>query len=202
MSTFNLRMATVADAAAIGGIYAHYVEHTTVTFEYDTPSVAEMERRISATLGFYPYLVCEAGSGVIGYAYSGRHMARAAYQWNAELSVYIHKAYTGKGAGSMLYKSIIAISAMQGLRNLYGCVTTPNPASEKLHQRLGFERAGTWRESGYKFGQWRDVSWFEKRLPAPNVGSGVTAGPVPPLPVKDLAPEAIARILLQATGQH
>lgn len=54
----KIRLATRADAAALQAIYSYYVENTTVSFEYEAPSVAEMERRIAEVEGVYPFLVC------------------------------------------------------------------------------------------------------------------------------------------------
>lgn len=54
----KIRLATRADAAALQAIYAYYVENTTVSFEYEAPSVAETERRIAEVEGVYPFLVC------------------------------------------------------------------------------------------------------------------------------------------------
>ncbi|MBP3556999.1 MAG: N-acetyltransferase [Thermoguttaceae bacterium] len=54
----KIRWATRADAAELRRIYAYYVENTTVSFEYEAPSVAETERRIAEVEGVYPFLVC------------------------------------------------------------------------------------------------------------------------------------------------
>jgi len=43
-------------------------------------------------------------------------------------------------------------------------VTQPNPASDRLHRKMGFERVGVWKDAGYKLGVWRDVGWYEKFL--------------------------------------
>jgi phosphinothricin acetyltransferase len=42
--------------------------------------------------------------------------------------------------------------------------TLPNPASIALFTSLGFEEIGVFREVGFKFGAWHDVSWWQKRL--------------------------------------
>ena len=57
---FTLREATLDDAAALQKIYAYYVLHTAVSFEYTPPSVSEFRARMAAILGHYPYLVIEA----------------------------------------------------------------------------------------------------------------------------------------------
>lgn len=68
----KIRLATRADAAELQAIYAYYVENTTVSFEYEAPSVAEMERRIAEVEGVYPFLVCvvegENGGNTAGLA--------------------------------------------------------------------------------------------------------------------------------------
>lgn len=48
------RTADAEDAAALLNIYAWYMEHTAITFEYAVPSPAEFWRRISRTLEAYP----------------------------------------------------------------------------------------------------------------------------------------------------
>ena len=59
MSDITIRNATLADAPRILEIYAYYVEHTVITFEYDVPSLAEFEGRMRAIMQKYPYLVIE-----------------------------------------------------------------------------------------------------------------------------------------------
>ena len=74
----ELREAAVSDAAGILAIYAPYVEKTAITFEYDVPTVHEFRKRIEHTLGKYPYLVAEVGEEIVGYAYTGSFVGRAA----------------------------------------------------------------------------------------------------------------------------
>ena len=83
-----LRLATPMDAPALVGIYGQYI-HTPITFEYELPSPREFQARITHTLEGYPYLVWEENGIPVGYAYAHRFKERAAYQWGAELSVYV-----------------------------------------------------------------------------------------------------------------
>ena len=71
-----------------------------------------------------------------------RAQERAAYDWNAELSVYLAKRAAGRGLGTTLYGALLALLQKQGVRNVYGIVTLPNPASEALHRRFGFRTVG------------------------------------------------------------
>lgn len=160
----NFRFATVEDASKILEIYKYYIENTTITFEYDVPTFVEFKERIKNTLLEYPYIVCEYRNEILGYAYAHKVWMRAAYQWDAELSVYIDKDYTGNGLGKKLYKILIEILKLQNVVNVYGCVTYPNEKSDKLHESFGFKKVGIFENSGYKFGKWIGVTWFHKAI--------------------------------------
>ena len=54
-----IRPASPEDAEALLSIYAPYVKHTAITFEYEVPSAEEFQKRIAHTLQHYPYLVAE-----------------------------------------------------------------------------------------------------------------------------------------------
>ena len=60
-------------------------------YEYVAPSPDEFRRRIAEIGAFYPYPVCELDGRIAGYAYAHRYHERAAYAWDAELSVYVDK---------------------------------------------------------------------------------------------------------------
>ncbi len=159
----KIRLVCKKDCSEILNIYSQYID-TKITFEYTLPSIEEFEQRISEITKFYPYLVCEENGKIIGYAYAHRQAQRIAYQWNAELSVYIDKNYTSKGIGKTLYNILIKILRLQKIKTVYGCVTIPNEKSEKLHFSLGFKEAGIHRNTGFKNGKWHDVKWFEKQI--------------------------------------
>ena len=89
----TIRFAAPDDAAALLRIYAQYIE-TPITFEYTLPSEEEFARRIRDIQAVYPYLVYIEDGEVLGYAYAHRFQERAAYQWGAELSVYLDRGCT------------------------------------------------------------------------------------------------------------
>ena len=164
MTPVNLRPATLADAAAILAIYRPYIEETDISFEVTVPSLAEFEGRMRLIMAKFPYLVATVEDRVVGYAYAAEHRERAAYGWNADLTVYLDRAFTGRGLGRTLYQALLKILKLQKIQNVYGIVTHPNPASEALHQRLEFREVGIFRQTGHKFGRWLDVVWYEKFL--------------------------------------
>ena len=159
----KLRFADEHDASACLAIYAQYID-TSITFETALPSEAEFAGRIRSYGAVYPWLVAEEDGKILAYAYAHRAQERAAYDWNAELSVYLAKRAAGRGLGTTLYGALLALLQKQGVRNVYGIVTLPNPASEALHRHFGFRTVGAYTRSGYKNGRWLDVGIFEKQI--------------------------------------
>jgi len=159
----NIRFATEMDADALLEIYKQYID-TSITFEYELPTVEEFQRRIREFSKEYPYFICTENNRCIGYIYAHRAQERAAYQWNAELSIYLDKNHLGKGLGRKLYEMMFEILALQGVKTLYGLVTTPNPKSTKLHEETGFQLSGVYHNTGYKAGKWCDVLLYEKQI--------------------------------------
>lgn len=174
---FTIREAVPGDAPALLDIYAPYIRDTVITFECDVPTAEEFAARIEETAALHPYLVCERDGQIIGYAYAHRIRERAAYDWAAELSIYLAPEAQGQGVGTALYRCLIDLLEQQRLRILYGCVTLPNEKSQKLHEKLGFSLVGVWHGSGWKFDGWHDVGWFEKRLGGDGPAQPVAAFP-------------------------
>lgn len=184
----NVRMARLEDSAALLKIYAQYID-SPVTFERVLPSEREFAARIGRIAEVYPYLVCQGDHGIAGYAYAHRQAPREAYQWNAEVSVYLEPAARSQGIGSLLYRALLDILVLQGVRTAYALVTLPNAASERLHAALGFQRLVIQRNAGFKSGAWQDVAWYAKDI-APH-----DARPKPILPVSRIDRKRLRAIM-------
>lgn len=163
----RLRFALPSDAESVLNIYAPFVRDTAVTFEYEVPSLSSYTERMERIMTAYPFILCEIGGRVAGYAYASRHRERAAYLWAVESSVYIDPAFQGQGLGKRLYGALFEVLRRQGFLLVYAVVTLPNPMSERLHASLGFSEIGVHRCAGYKLGSWHDVKWFEYFLSEP-----------------------------------
>lgn len=184
----QLRLACGEDGASLLNIYRQYMD-TPITFECVCPSAEAFAERIQKISAVYPYLVCECGGEIAGYAYAQRHKERAAYQWSVELSIYLDRRYTSCGIGKKMYGALFELLRMQGVRNAYGCVTVPNEKSERLHRSMGFRCVGIFRHTGYKCGAWRDVAWFERELilcDSEPAGSIRAADQLPPEAVREV----------------
>ena len=99
-----------------------------------------------------------------GYAYAARHNERSAYQWSVNTSVYVDARFQRRGVGRGLYLSLFEILRAQGYVNAYAGITLPNAGSVGLHEAMGFETVGVYRNVGFKFGAWHDVGWWQLTL--------------------------------------
>jgi phosphinothricin acetyltransferase len=164
-----IRHVELSDAKALVEVYRYYVEHTAITFEYDVPSVEEFEGRIKGITQKYPYLVAEKDGNIIGYAYTSAFHVRKAYEWSAEMSIYLSDDAKGLGLGRKLYEILEDLSKRQGITNLYACIGAPEVEDEYLtnnsihfHEHMGYKLIGRFTKCGYKFGRWYDMVWMEK----------------------------------------
>jgi len=163
-SALHIRQATEADAASLVGIYAPYVERTTVSFETVVPPVEEFAGRIRKSLGGWQWLVAERDGRAVGYAYGSAHRERAAYRFSTEVSAYIDAACHRQGIGRALYLRLFDDLAAKGYCNAFAGITLPNDASVGLHRSLGFEPIGVFRNIGWKYDRWHDVAWMQRTL--------------------------------------
>lgn len=169
MSTVIVRDADIQDAERILEIYAFYVEHTAITFEYDTPALSEFQNRMDHTMKRYPYLVAEKEGKIQGYAYAGAFVGRAAYGWSCETTVYLDHTVQKCGLGRILYEALEERLRGMGILNLYACIGYPeaddeylNKNSAQFHAHMGFSKVGEFHKCGYKFGRWYHMIWMEK----------------------------------------
>lgn len=158
----NIRIAKPKDAEKLAHIYKYYVEKTTATFEYVSPTVEEFSDRIRKILVKYPYIVAEYDGEIKGYAYASEFRSRAAYDWCAETTIYIDAECRSKGIGTMLYNELEKYLKMQNILNLNACIAYPNEASERFHEKHGYKKVAHFTKCGYKLGQWVDMIWMEK----------------------------------------
>ena len=146
---------------------------TTISFEWEPPTVDEIAGRIARTLqDGYPWLVREINGAVAGYAYAGRFRTRAAYDWAAETSVYVQRDRHRSGVGRATYGALLRLLERQGFRSAYGVMTLPNAASEALHRAVGFNEVGRFPRVGWKFGAWHDVAVWCAPLGDPDAAPG------------------------------
>lgn len=161
----KIRDAVVQDAAAIAAIYEPIVVSTPISFEFEAPDAAEMQRRILDAQREHAWIVAEDHGRVIGYAYAGPFRSRAAYSRSCEVSVYLADDARGGGLGRRLLSELLDRVQEAGFTVVIAGVTLPNPASVALFERAGFVPVGTFHKVGSKFDRWHDVGFWQRELP-------------------------------------
>lgn len=197
---YTLRLAQVADAEALLKVYAPFVASedralSDVSFEYEVPDVAEFAERIKNISAGYPYIVCEQEGKAVGYVYAHPYIQRAAYQWGAEVTIYLAPAGQGWGLGRVMYTLLEDLLRLQGVVTLYACITASNEHSVGMHTAMGYKIIGTFNSTGFKHGHWLDMVWMEKVI---------AQHPKTPQPIKtigELPQAAVAKLLSEAESK-
>lgn len=171
MSDITLRIANPRDAENLLNIYSYYVKNTSITFEWEVPSVEEFHNRIENTLKKYPYIIAEKNGQLIGYAYASPFKTRAAYDWAIETSIYVHKDFRRDGVGRLLLENLEELLAKQNILNVNACIAYPEVEDEYLtrdsvrfHEKMGYSLVGEFHKCGYKFNRWYNMVWMEKHI--------------------------------------
>lgn len=161
----EVRDARLDDAAAIAVIYNHYVLTTTISFEEQATSAADLQTRIGAVQeAGLPWLVAIIDGAVAGYAYATPWRVRSAYRFSVESSVYVSHQARRSGVGRALYLALLERLRAAGLHLVIGGIALPNDASVALHEHMGFEKVAHFSEVGRKFDRWIDVGYWQLRL--------------------------------------
>jgi L-amino acid N-acyltransferase YncA len=164
----QIRAASDPDIPEIQSIYAHHVLHGTGTFEEAPPSVEEMMQRFHAGQARgWAWLVAADASGILGFAYYTQYRDREAYRFAAENSIYVREDVRGQGVGKALVVRLIEAATAGGFRQMIAVIgDAENVGSIGVHASLGFQRVGTLRAAGLKFGRWLDVVYMQRPLGA------------------------------------
>lgn len=153
-----IRRARIEDLPQLLEIYNYEIEHGVASFDEEPQSYEQRKEWFDAHQGKYILLVKEIDGKAVGYASISKLFQRPAYDISGEVSVYVDKDYRGQGIGKELLKSLLEMAQMEGrFDSLFSLITGTNEASIRLHEQLGFEYAGIFKNSGVKFGRHLDV---------------------------------------------
>lgn len=112
----------------------------------------------------HPVIVAEVDGTVVGWASLNRFNLRPAYDNVADFSVYVERAWRGKGIGRQLLDRLIDMARSIGFHKMVLAAMAYNSAGIALYTRAGFTRVGTYHEQGQLDGNWVDVVIMEKIL--------------------------------------
>ena len=173
-SDLIIRPSREEDLGAITAIYGYHVLHGVASFEEVPPRRDELALRRSRIMEQgLPYLVAERAGRVVGYCYASLYRTRSAYRFTLEDSIYIDAAAVRRGIGRALLSAVIERSTELGYRQIVAIIGGSDQwPSIRLHEALGFTRAGLLTAVGYKFGNWVDTVLMQRPL-----GPGASRAP-------------------------
>jgi len=168
MSAIALRPATPADAAAICLVYNQGIEDRIATLETELRTPDERRQWLAARGPKHPVYVALAEDGreptIVGWGSLNVYNPRPAYQYVADFSIYIERAWRGKGVGRRLLEHLIEQARALGYHKLMLSAFPFNATGVALYERLGFTRVGVLHEMGQLDGRWVDTLIMEKLL--------------------------------------
>lgn len=162
MSPIKVRKATLMDLDAITGIYNDAILNTVATFDTVPKSDEEQEKWFLDHSGRYPILVAEKNGVIGGWASITKWSDRCAYSDTAELSLYVHKDFRGRGIGKELMKATVKAAEKGNIHVLLARIAEGNEISIHLHESVGFELVGVMKEVGFKFNKRLDIYLMQR----------------------------------------
>jgi phosphinothricin acetyltransferase len=161
---YTLRPATADDAAAICQIYNQGIEDRVATLETELRTPAERREWLASRSPRHPVVVAEHGGAIAAWGSLNVFNARPAYRFVADFSIYVDRAWRGKGVGTVLLARLIELGREHGFHKLVLSAFPSNTGGMALYTRMGFRTVGIYREQGQLDGKWVDTIIMERLL--------------------------------------
>ena len=164
----SIREAREADLPALLAIYNHVILNTTAVYTYQPQTMDARKAWYAEKLAAgYPVFVAEEDGKVIGFSSYGPFRAWPAYKYTIENSVYVTEEQRGKGVGKLLIKPLIDSAKAKSYHAVIAGIDSLNDSSIRLHASFGFVEVANFKQVGYKFGRWLDLTFMQLLLDTP-----------------------------------
>ena len=160
----TVRDARADDAAAIATIYNQGIVDRIATLETEERTPEERVAWLVARSPRHPVLVAEQAGMVVGWGSLNPFNPRKAYDHVADFSVYVERAWRGKGVGSALLRALIARAKQLRYHKMVLSAFPWNALGMALYEKHGFRTVGIYKEQGLLDGKWVDTIIMEKIL--------------------------------------
>lgn len=164
MTEYTLRAATAGDAEAICRIYNQGIEDRIATLETELRTPEERRRWLASHDARHPVIVAEHEGQVVGWGSLNVYNPRPAYRFVADFSIYVERAYRGRGVGSVMLTRLVDLAREAGFHKMVLSAFPWNTGGMALYTKLGFRTVGIYREQGMLDGRWVDTVVMEKLL--------------------------------------
>lgn len=163
-----IRDARETDLPGLLGIYNEVIATSTAVYHSQSVTLQDRvdwwHRRVDAG---YPVLTASGDAGVLGFASFGEFRSGSGYRFTVEHTVHVRGDCRGRGIGQRLMAALLLRAQQLGKHVMVAGVDAANTASIRFHERLGFERAGHLRETGFKFDRWLDLVFLQRLIGTP-----------------------------------
>jgi phosphinothricin acetyltransferase len=138
---FTIRDAILNDLPAIVDIYNSTIPGRMVTADTEPVSVEDRESWFKEhSSSSRPLWVVESQGEICGWLSFQSFYGRPAYQFTAEISIYIHPERRGQKLGQYMMRKAIEACPRLHIKTLLGFIFGHNAPSLKLFSHFGFEK--------------------------------------------------------------
>jgi len=194
VSDYRIRAATAADAAALCRIYNQGIEDRVATLETELRTPEERAAWLAAKGPRHPVIVAEttaeatkpivaaaepgtisnrpptaraansALATIIGWGSLNQFNPREAYRHVVDFSIYVDRAYRGRGVGKVVLARLIELAREHRFHKMVLSAFPSNSGGMALYEQMGFRTVGVYKEQGMLDGRWVDTIIMEKLL--------------------------------------
>jgi L-amino acid N-acyltransferase YncA len=134
-----IRDAVIEDLPRIVDIYNSTIESRMVTADLQPVTVSDREPWfLNHSPDFRPLWIVQLDGEICAWVSFEKFYGRPAYNQTAEISIYIHPDYRGKGIGKDLVQRAINACPKLKIKTLLAFIFGHNKPSLKLFERFGF----------------------------------------------------------------
>jgi phosphinothricin acetyltransferase len=159
-----VRDAVPGDAVVLALIYNQGIVDRLATLETEERTADERRAWLETRGPRHPVIVAEADGLVVGFGSLNAFNPRHAYDHVADFSLYVERAWRGRGVGRILLEALVDRAKRIGYHKMVLSAFPFNPAGMALYRKLGFRVVGVYKEQGLLDGRWVDTIIMEKML--------------------------------------
>lgn len=164
-NSIKLKIATLEDLPIIVDIYNSTIPSRMVTADTELVSVEDrLEWFHEHNSEKRPLWVVEYEGEICGWVSLQSFYGRPAYNATAEISIYLHENYRGKGIGKKVLSMVIEECPKLGIDTLLGFIFAHNEPSIRLFSNFGFEEWAHLPEVAKLDGIKRDLVILGKKI--------------------------------------
>lgn len=150
--------------AALREIYLYYINHSTATFHKREISMEEMRHLLIFDNPKYESYGIWHEEALCGYVILTQYKEREAFDYTAEVTIYLKNGYEGRGIGHKAIQFIEARARTKEIHTLLALICGENTASIALFEKNHYRKCAEYKEVGFKFDKWLDLVCYQKMI--------------------------------------